>query len=450
MRRLTASLSILVLSSALKRFTAVTHSNAFYRSIGRASSTSWHSSSLLASRSSLGRTRAKETVKLRTQKGDTRDSQVTSVLDWYCCVCLASTSAEAQNDLLWQHADGRLAVWTMQRTNSVSGDPLGPGRLPDPLWQISAEADFNGDNHRDLVFQHQGDGRLAVWLMNRRAQVSGLALSPSQVPDLNWKVRGAGDFNGDFNGDFKPDLIWQNEATGQISVWLMDGTTRPDGNGRLLSPSVVADTDWQIVGVADFNRDGQSDPLWQHQISGLISVWHMNGLSRADGMVLSPDEFPDTDLKLRAVGDVNGDHWPDLVWQNQVTGLLSAWFMRDVQRLGEVLLSPDHVADTNWRIVGIRPPGDYSGVYTLTITARSCSSGFPEELKRRVYTARVEQSDANLRVSLSGADFLARSRRIVRWRYVCWLGQSDRRDRVHHRTHLLVGLRRDNRPGRDS
>ena len=67
------------------------------------------------------------------------------------------------------------------------------------------------------------------------------ALSPAQVPDLNWKVRGA----GDFNGDFKPDLIWQNEVTGQISAWLMDGTTRRDG--RLSSPSVVEDTDQRLL-----------------------------------------------------------------------------------------------------------------------------------------------------------------------------------------------------------
>jgi hypothetical protein len=268
--------------------------------------------------------------------------------------------------------------------------------LPDPLWRISAEADFNGDNLRDLVFQHQGDGRLAVWLMNRHAQVSGLALSPAQVPDLNWKVRGA----GDFNGDFKPDLIWQHEMSGQVSAWLMDGTTRWEG--RLLSPSVVADTDWRIVGVADFNRDGHSDLLWQHQSGGLISIWHMNGLSRLDGVLLSPGQVADTNVKIRAVGYVNGDQWPDVIWQNQSTGVVSAWLMNDRQLVSEVLLSPDRVADTNWRIVGLRYPLDYSGVYTLTMTARSCSPGFPEELKRRVYTARLEQTGADLRVYLSG------------------------------------------------
>ena len=35
-------------------------------------------------------------------------------------VCLSFTSAEAQSELLWQHSDGRLVVWTMQGTNSLS------------------------------------------------------------------------------------------------------------------------------------------------------------------------------------------------------------------------------------------------------------------------------------------------------------------------------------------
>ena len=55
------------------------------------------------------------------------------------------------------------------------------------------------------------------------------------------------------------------------------------------------------------------------------------------------------------------------------------------------------------------PRENHSGVYTLTITARSCSPGFPEAAQRRVYTARVEQTGADLRVSLSGADFLPAS-----------------------------------------
>ena len=212
--------------------------------------------------------------------------------------------------------------------------------------------------------------------MDGRAQVSGLALSPAQVPDLNWKVRGA----GDFNGDFKPDLIWQNEVTGQISAWLMDGTTRRDG--RLLSPSVVQDTDWRIVGVADFNGDGHSDLLWQHQSSGLVSVWHMNGLRRVDGVLLSPGQVAETNLKIRAVGNVDGDEWPDLIWQNQATGLLSAWLMKDSQRVSVAGQELGQIAKQTepcdiWWVGGVEIKNLTAGV---EITRRASAAGYvPEE-----------------------------------------------------------------------
>jgi len=272
-------------------------------------------------------------------------------------VCLGFTSADAQTELLWQHSNGRMVVWKMEGSNNQSGEVLGPGQLTDPLWQIvmSGEADFNGDGWFDLVFQHQGDGRLAAWFMCRDMQLAGVALSPSQVPDRNWKVRGV----ADFNGDFRPDLILQNEMTGEVAAWLMRGTTRHEE--RFLTPSVVPDTNWRIVGVADFNLDGHSDLLWQHQTMGLIAVWYMNQLSMVDGVLLSA-EVSDTNLKIRAVGDINYDGWPDLVWQNQATGLLATWLMVDRVRLASVLLSPDHVVDTNWRIVGARHRWDWQDV----------------------------------------------------------------------------------------
>jgi hypothetical protein len=55
-------------------------------------------------------------------------------------------------------------------------------------------------------------------------------------------------------------------------------------------------------------------------------------------------------------------------------------------------------------MVPSRPTGDLPGTYTLTVTGEGCL--FPEELKRRVYSADVEQSGDKLKVSLTGADFV--------------------------------------------
>ena len=60
-----------------------------------------------------------------------------------------------------------------------------------------------------------------------------------------------------------------------------------------------------------------------------------------------------------------------------------------------------------------RPTRDHSATYTLTVTTEStgpyCPAGTPQDLRRREYTATVEQIGADLKVSLTGADFVIAS-----------------------------------------
>ena len=185
--------------------------------------------------------------------------------------------------------------------------------------------------------------------MSGTTQLAGVAITPGQVPDTNWKIRGA----ADFDHDGWTDLVWQHQTTGQIAVWLMTGTQLRDG--RLLTPASVGDLDWRIVGVGDVDGDSSPDLVWQHNTNGRISVWLMNGLSLRDGVLFSPGQVADTNWKIRAVTDLNGDGRLDLIWQNQATGLLAAWFMNGTARMGDGLrLTPDTVADTGWQIVGPR------------------------------------------------------------------------------------------------
>ena len=89
-----------------------------------------------------------------------------------------------------------------------------------------------------------------------RSSISSASLSLGQVADTNWHVEAV----GDINVDGKVDLLWRHQKTGQVSVWLMNGTTAtwmgPLGLGT------VSDTSWRIAGVADFNADGKADVLW--------------------------------------------------------------------------------------------------------------------------------------------------------------------------------------------
>jgi hypothetical protein len=72
--------------------------------------------------------------------------------------------------------------------------------------------------------------------MNGTRLVSGTLLAPNTVADTNWKIVGA----GDFNNDHKTDLEWQNQSTGHLSVWFMDGTRLVEG--VWVSPNQVVNT----------------------------------------------------------------------------------------------------------------------------------------------------------------------------------------------------------------
>ena len=253
-------------------------------------------------------------------------------------------NGDAGVDLLWQHDDGRLAAWFMHGTTLLRGVALGPGALSDRNWRIVATGDVDRDGNRDVVFRHDNDGRVAVWLMSGTALLSGRDLL--QVAETAWKIRGA----GDFDGDGSPDLLWQHEGDGRLAVWFMQGTMLREG--RLLAMPIVPDQTWRVVAVADMNGDKTPDLVWQNQANGVLAAWLLDGLQYLDGILLSPSRVDDTNWKIRAAGDFNADGHNDLIWQHQASGMIAAWLMNGSQMVDSVLLTPDTVADTAWRIVG--------------------------------------------------------------------------------------------------
>ena len=103
---------------------------------------------------------------------------------------------------------------------------------------------------------------------------------------------------GDFNGDGKLDIAWRHATSGQVFVWLMNGTTVM-GSG---SPGTVADLAWQIIGAGDVDMDGMADIVWRDSNTGTVFVWLMNG-TMVSGTG-SPGTVAYTHLTLPTVGAV--------------------------------------------------------------------------------------------------------------------------------------------------
>ena len=230
----------------------------------------------------------------------------------------------------------------------VTSVPLYP--VADTNWDIAGVGDFNWDGKPDILWRNYGTpgwtGTNLIWYMNGTT-IAGQDLLYT-VTDPNWRIEGV----GDFNGDGKPDIVWRNYGTagwtGTNLVWYMNGAAII-GQDVLYT---VTNPYWKLVGVGDFNGDGKPDILWRdYGTSGMNVVWYMNGAAIAGQDVLYT--VADLNWRIEGVGDYNGDGKPDILWRNYGsggwTGTNLVWYMNGATIAGQDLLYP--VTDLNWRIV---------------------------------------------------------------------------------------------------
>ena len=79
-----------------------------------------------------------------------------------------------------------------------------------------------------------------------------------------------------------------------------------------LSPNSPGSTEWKVVALADMNRDGKADLIWQHD-NGWLGVWYMNGVNTTSWASDAVERRRYGGIV--GAGDLNGDGQPDLVWQ---------------------------------------------------------------------------------------------------------------------------------------
>ncbi len=233
-------------------------------------------------------------------------------------VGVADFNGDGHPDLLWQHQTlGAVAAWYLNGATHIGGATI--LETIDPLWKVVGVADFNGDGHPDLLWQHQTLGAVAAWYLNGATHIGGATIL--ETIDPLWKVVGVADFNGDGH----PDLLWQHETLGAVVAWYLNGATHI-GGATILE---TIDPLWKVVGAADFNGDGHPDLLWQHQTLGAVAAWYLNGATHIGGATIL--ETIDPLWKVVGAADFNGDGHPDLLWQHQTLGAVAAWYLNGLR-----------------------------------------------------------------------------------------------------------------------
>jgi hypothetical protein len=113
---------------------------------------------------------------------------------------------------------------------------------------------------------------------------------------------------GDVTGDRKSDVLARNARTGVTRVYPGDGTGRV---GRGIAPTRAFARVRSIVGVRDFNRDHHLDVVGKDRRTGALLLYRGLGNGAFAKPIVLRQKWPFT--KMVGVGDLNGDHKPDIV-----------------------------------------------------------------------------------------------------------------------------------------
>ena len=210
--------------------------------------------------------------------------------------------------------------------------------IPSTGWVIKGVGDFNDDGKADILWQNTISGEVYLWLMNGTT-IASQGEVQTVAPSSGWVIAGV----GDFNDDGAADILWQNSTSGEVYLWLMNGTTIASQAGVAVVPP---SSNWAIQGVGDFNDDGSSDILWRNGTTGEVNIWLMNGTtiaSQVSSLTVT------SDWVIQGVGDFNDDGTADILWRNSNSGEVYIWLMNEA-----AIASPGEVEtvtpSSDWQI----------------------------------------------------------------------------------------------------
>jgi hypothetical protein len=240
-------------------------------------------------------------------------------------------NGDGKADLLWRDDVGNTVLWFLYGSQVIDGVPIKPayiGRI-DPIWTVVGTGNFGGRATGADILWRDTSGNLAEWQMN--SGMINARYNLGTVP-LDWKVVGVADFNGDGNSD----ILWR-DSMGNLAIWYIFGQlVLPQSTGIGNVP-----TNWTVVATGDFNNDGRGDILWR-DTSGNLAIWLMGGggdpTHNLPPEILGRVNFGAVPLNwaVAATGDYNFDGFSDILWHDS-SGNVAMWFMTGTANTASVL-----------------------------------------------------------------------------------------------------------------
>jgi hypothetical protein len=228
-------------------------------------------------------------------------------------------------------------------------------------WTIRSTQDFNGDGKADLLWNNINSGETVIWEMNGNIinnirQLSytnkdGVKNLRLDIPK-NWTIVDLGTTKPTASSQPLSAIFLQEKTTGEMVVWQNKVNEIIWPNSGLIKTaagsSILPGSLWKAIQIRDFNSDQSSDILFQHQTTGELVVWTLQG-TKIQGTRSIGSLAIKYNWSIIGSGQYTpGDTQPNLLWYSNDIGQIVIDKLKD----GLALRSTANLGPENNRTLG--------------------------------------------------------------------------------------------------